>query len=228
MDGPDRVRINARLIAAGSDSQIWAQQFERPMGDTLALQAEVARAIAEGIRTVLTPAERRRLNQLRPTTAAANEAYYQGLHYLSQSSADGQPAVDAFRRAITLDPDHAGAHAGLARGLLALGFIGIDHRTRKRARWRSRRPTSALALDPDSAEAAAALADLRFYYDWDWAGADRCVSTRHRAQHELCEGPLAVCALPGRGRPWRRVHRRVGAGGRARSDVGKRRVDAGD
>ena len=68
--GPDRVRINARLIAAGSDSQIWAQQFERSMGDTLALQAEVARAIAEGISAVLTPAERRRLSRSRPTTPA--------------------------------------------------------------------------------------------------------------------------------------------------------------
>ncbi len=170
--GPDRVRINARLIAAGSDSQIWAQEFERPLGDTLALQAEVARAIAEGIRTVLTPSERRRLHQLRPTTAAANEAYYQGLHYLSQSSAEGQPAVDAFRRAIALDPDHAGAHAGLARGLLALGFIGsISHQqARAQALWEA---NQALALDTDSSEAAAALADLRFYYDWDWGGADR-------------------------------------------------------
>ena len=48
--GPDRVRINARMIAASSDSQIWAQTFERSMGDTLALQADVARAIAEGVR----------------------------------------------------------------------------------------------------------------------------------------------------------------------------------
>ena len=54
---PDRVRINARLIAAGTDSQIWAQQFERSLGDTLALQAEVAQAIAAGISAVLTPAE---------------------------------------------------------------------------------------------------------------------------------------------------------------------------
>jgi serine/threonine protein kinase/tetratricopeptide (TPR) repeat protein len=170
--GPDRVRINARLIAAGSDSQIWAQEFERSMGDTLALQAEVARAIAEEIRAALTPAERRRLNQVRPTTPAANEAYYQGLHYLSQSSADGQRAVDAFRRATTLDPDHVGAHAGLARGLLALGFAGSITHQEARALALSE-ANRALALDPDSSEATAALADLRFYYDWDWGGADR-------------------------------------------------------
>jgi serine/threonine protein kinase/Tfp pilus assembly protein PilF len=169
---PDRVRINARLIAAGSDSQTWAQQFERSLGDTLALQAEVALAIAEGIRAVLTPAESRRLSQTRPTTPAANEAYYQGLHLLSQSSSDGYSAVDAFQRATTLDPDHAGAHAGLARGFLTLGFLGAMTHQEARARALSEANRS-LALDGDSAEAHAVLADLRFYYDWDWAGADQ-------------------------------------------------------
>jgi serine/threonine protein kinase/tetratricopeptide (TPR) repeat protein len=169
--GPDRVRINARLIAAGSDSQIWAQQFERSLGDTLALQAEVARAIAEGISAVLTPAERRRLSRSRPTTPEANEAYYQGLHYLSQSSSDTR-AVEAFRRAIALDPDHVGAHAGLARGLIAQGFVGVI--THQAARSLALAEANrALELDPDSAEAEAALADVRFYYDWDWAGADQ-------------------------------------------------------
>ena len=168
---PDRVRVNARLIAAGTDTQIWAQQFERSMGDTLALQADVARAIAAGISAVLTPAERRRLREVRPTTPAANEAYYQGLHYLSQSSADGHRAVEAFRRAVALDPEHAGAHAGLARGLVTLGFLGASSHQEGRALALGE-VNRALALDPDSSEAHAVLADLEFYYDWDWTGAD--------------------------------------------------------
>ena len=125
---PARVRINARLIAAGTDSQIWAQQFERSMGDTLALQSEVARAIAEGIRTVLMLAA-----APSPGTGQADDPrrerglYYQGLHYLSQSSADGQRAVDAFRRATTLDPDHVGARAGLARGIAGSRIRWLHH-----------------------------------------------------------------------------------------------------
>ena len=39
--GEDRVRVNARLIAAGTDSQIWTRQFERSLGDTAALHAEM-------------------------------------------------------------------------------------------------------------------------------------------------------------------------------------------
>jgi len=168
---PDRVRINARLIDAATDSQIWTQEFERPMGETQALQADVARAIAGGISAVLTPAERRRLSQARPTTQQANEAYYQGVHFLSQSSSDGQRAADAFRRAISFDPNHAGAHAGLARGLLTLGFLGATSHQEARALALGE-ANRALDLDPDSSEAHVVLADLRFYYDWDWPGAE--------------------------------------------------------
>jgi serine/threonine protein kinase/Tfp pilus assembly protein PilF len=168
---PDRVRIRARLVAAGTDSTIWSQEFERSFGDTLGLQSDVARAIAEGIRAVLTPEEHRRLEPARPTTPEANEAYFLGLHYLSRSSSDAQKAVDAFRRATTLDPDHAGAHAGLARGLMALGFVGSIFHQEART-LASAEVQRAIGLDPDSSEAHAVLADLQFYYDWDWAGAE--------------------------------------------------------
>jgi TolB-like protein/Tfp pilus assembly protein PilF len=168
---PDRLRINARLINAASDSQIWTQEFERPVGETQALQADMARAIAGGISAALTPAELSRLRHTRPTTQQANEAYYQGLHYLSQSSSDGQRAVDAFRRALAFDEKHAGAHAGLARGLLTLGFLGSTSHQEGRALALAE-ANRAIELDPDSSEGHAVLADLRFYYDWDWRGAE--------------------------------------------------------
>jgi tetratricopeptide (TPR) repeat protein len=158
------------LIAAGTDTQIWSGEFERSLGDTLALQAEVARTIAEGIRAVLTPEERRRLGPQQSSTPEANDAYYQGLHYLNRSSSDVR-AVDAFRRATALDPNHVGAHAGLARGLVALGFMGTMSHPEARA-LAVAEVNRALELDAESSEAHAVKADLRFYYDWDWSGAD--------------------------------------------------------
>ncbi len=169
--GGDRVRVNARLIAAGTDSQIWAQQFERSLGDTAALHVDIAKAIAAGVNAVVTPEEARRWERKQKTTAAANEAYYEGVNYLSQSSSDGQRAVDAFRRTISLDPNHAAAHAGLARGLFTLGFLGATSHQEARVMALAE-VNRALALDPDSAEAHAARADLQFFYDWDWAGAE--------------------------------------------------------
>ncbi len=169
--GGDRVRVNARLIAAGTDSQIWAKQFERSLGDTAAMHAEIARAIAaDSMRS----SHRRSCGvweQTLKTNPAAAEAYFEGVNYLSQSSADGQRAVDAFRRATSLDPNHAAAHAGLARGLFTLGFLGTTSHQEARVMALAE-VNRALAIDPDSAEAHAARADLQFYYDWDWAGAE--------------------------------------------------------
>jgi len=169
---PDRVRVNARLLTAGTAAQIWSGDFDRSLGDTLGLQSKIAQQIAEGIQAVLTPSERQRLERSQPTTPEANDAYFQGLHYLSRSSADGQRALEAFRRATTLDPNHVGAHAGLARCLISLGFFGTMSHAEARA-LASAEVNQALQLDPDSSEAHAVQADLKFYYDWDWAGANR-------------------------------------------------------
>jgi len=54
----DRVRITVQLIDAASDRHLWAQSYERDVGDVLALQGELARAIAGEVRVTLTPGER--------------------------------------------------------------------------------------------------------------------------------------------------------------------------
>ncbi len=54
----DRVRITAQLIHAATDQHIWAKSYERDVSDVLALQSEVARAIAEEVQAKLTPQER--------------------------------------------------------------------------------------------------------------------------------------------------------------------------
>jgi hypothetical protein len=53
----DRVRITAQLIDARADKHLWSQTFERKSGDVLALQAELASAIASAINVQLTPGE---------------------------------------------------------------------------------------------------------------------------------------------------------------------------
>ena len=53
----DRVRITAQLIHAATDKHLWGQSYERDLKDVLALQSDVARAIADEVRVKLTPRE---------------------------------------------------------------------------------------------------------------------------------------------------------------------------
>lgn len=57
----DRVRITAQLIEGSTDRHVWANGYERDLRDVLALQDEVARAIAHEIKIKLTPQDQTRL-----------------------------------------------------------------------------------------------------------------------------------------------------------------------
>ena len=170
-EGAKRLRINARLISAGLDAPLWSGSFERGFGDLLALQADVASAIARGLseRTVGAPEAVRSSHQ---TSPAAEQAYFQGRLQLSQYGIEhARLALEACERATALDARHAGAHALAARALVALGFDGDIPQPEARARALAH-VNQAAALDDQLADTHLALADLRFYYDWDWRGAD--------------------------------------------------------
>jgi TolB-like protein/Tfp pilus assembly protein PilF len=170
--GPGRVRVNARLIAAGTGGQIWSASLERPMGDALILQADLARQIAQAVRAAVTDDESRRLNQARSTNAAAEEAYFLGRYHLGQFGIDrARRALEAFKRAVQFDPNHAAAHAGAARSYFNLGFAGAMSQPEARALGLAE-VARALEIDADQVDAQVALGDLKFFYDWDWRSAD--------------------------------------------------------
>jgi TolB-like protein/Tfp pilus assembly protein PilF len=169
---PDRIRVNARLVMAGTDTLVWSKSFERELGDVLALQAEIAQAVAEGVKAVVTPREVARLQNARHANAAAEEAYLAGRYHLGQYGLDSAAlALEAFTRAEKLDPLYAAALAGAAQARFALGFGGrISHAEARALALSDVR--EALRLDPDLPDAHAAFADVKFYYDWDWRGAE--------------------------------------------------------
>jgi TolB-like protein/Tfp pilus assembly protein PilF len=166
-----RVRVNARLISAGGNV-LWSRTFDRVLGEALVLQADVARAIADGVHATVTPAERRRLGQVRSTNPAAEQAYFQGLYQLNQLGMDNMvAAIEAFKRATDLDANHAAAYAGLARAHITMGFMRAISQPEARASALAA-ASRAVTLDAESSAAHEVLADLKFYYDWDWKGAE--------------------------------------------------------
>ncbi|MBW2416093.1 MAG: hypothetical protein JRG76_16465, partial [Deltaproteobacteria bacterium] len=122
----DRIRITVQLIDARSDSHLWAQDYEREIAGVLALQSDVARAVAKKIRLVLTPAEQERLTSDRPIEPAAWEAYLEGRHAWDKRTAAGfDEAIRHFRRSVDLDPDSALGYTGLALVYDQQGVFGL-------------------------------------------------------------------------------------------------------
>ena len=171
-NAPGRVRLNTRLIRAGSGTQILSETLERPLGNILALEAELAQHVAKAVRATITAKESARLTQVRSTTPAAEEAYFQGRYHLAQYGIErSQRALEAFQRAVQLDPNHAAARAGAARAYLDLGIAGVISQADARVRALAE-VQRALELNEDQEDAHLALGDLKFRHDWDWKGGE--------------------------------------------------------
>jgi TolB-like protein/DNA-binding winged helix-turn-helix (wHTH) protein/Tfp pilus assembly protein PilF len=168
-----RVRITTTLIDSHDQTQIWAETYERDLQDMLALQNEVARAVAAGIRITLTPQTEARLAMRPRVDPEAYELYLKGRFFWNKRDTEGlQRSVEYFEKAIARRPDYALAHVGIADAYIVLGDQGSlpSADAMPRARVAALR---GLELDPSLAEAQASLAMVRTVYDWDWDAAER-------------------------------------------------------
>jgi serine/threonine protein kinase/Tfp pilus assembly protein PilF len=170
----DRVRIMVQLIQAASDTHLWAETYDRDLGDILTLHSEVAQAITRQVEATLTPQEERRLTTRRPVNPQAYEAYLKGRYLLAGAAYSNEGSTKAraqFEQAIETDPSYAQAYAGLATSYYLLSNIWAPPaEAMPKAKAAARK---ALELDEDLGEAHTALALVLSQYDWDWAAAEK-------------------------------------------------------
>ncbi len=170
----NRVRITAQLIDAASDRHLWAETYQREFNDVLALQRDVARAVATQVRNRLTPREQDRLAAARPVNPAAYEAYLRGRYHWNKRSLEGlEKSIEYFQQAIRADPEYALAHAGLADAYVIMGVNDYGALRPREAMARAEAAAKrALQLDDTLGEAQASLAIARFSFEWDWPEAE--------------------------------------------------------
>lgn len=167
-----KVRITAQLIRARDDRHLWSEEYERDLTDVLALQGEVARAIASQIQIKLTPQEHSDLTRTRSIHPEAYDRFLQGDFFMHQGARGTAKSMELFRRAVELDPSQAEAHAGLAEALCYAAIY--DLRPCAEAYPAARvAALRALELDESNGSAHDALADVIQGYDRDLAGAQK-------------------------------------------------------
>jgi serine/threonine protein kinase/TolB-like protein/Flp pilus assembly protein TadD len=169
----DKVRITAQLIDARVDRHLWAKSFERSSRDVLALQDELASAIAREIHVQLTPAEQTRLTSARSVNPAAYDAYLKGRYFFNRPSDENlTKAIHFFEETVKLDPKYAPAYSGLSDAYLWAGYNeGVWTGTEARPKAKSA-AEKAIELDDQSAEGHTSLANFKIWYEYDWAGAE--------------------------------------------------------
>jgi TolB-like protein/DNA-binding winged helix-turn-helix (wHTH) protein len=177
MRSGQRVRITAQLLQASTDQHLWAETYDRDLGDVLKLQSQVAQAIAQQVRAELTPQQQAQFRAVRPLNLDAYEPYVRGRYYLSNQftmASSLKAAKSDFEESIRKDPSFASAYSGLADSYVWLAFSGQGGLSPDRA-YRSAKEAlnKALALDDSIGEAYDTLGLLSWRFEWDWDAAER-------------------------------------------------------
>ncbi|MFQ5463175.1 MAG: tetratricopeptide repeat protein [Phycisphaerae bacterium] len=178
----DRVRIAANLIRAATSEQLWGDSYERDTRDVLALQSEIARAIADQIQAKLTPDEQGRLASAPSVNPDAYQAYLRGLDHARSPDVSEQKlrlGVQMFERAVRLDPGFALAYAELAFAQSRMHHQGYDT-TEVRAAKAKTAVDRAFGLQPGLPEAHLALGYYHYlcHRDYDRALAEFAVAKK--------------------------------------------------
>jgi len=171
----NRVRITAQLIQAATDKHLWARSYDGEVGDTLALQKQVARSIAAEIRIELSPHEQAALKNGARLSPEAYDAYLKGRYFWNKRTADGlRKAIDYFHQVIATNPNYAEAYAGLADSYALAGDWEYGVLAPKEAYPRAKEAAAkALELDSALGEAHISLAFCLDGFDCDWESAGK-------------------------------------------------------
>jgi TolB-like protein len=198
-----RVRITAQLIDAPKEMHLWAESYERDLRDVLALQSELAQAIAREVQVKLTPQEQAHFAQTRGVNPEAYEAYLKGRYHWNRRSREGfAKAVQYFEEAIAKDPAYAAAYAGLSDCLSVLGAWGVVAPDEGCGKAKGL-ALQALKIDGSLAEAHASLAFATMLYDYDFVVAERefersiALNPRYATAHHFFGWCLAVMGRGG-------------------------------
>jgi len=171
----NQVRITARLIEAPADKQLWDHDYQGDLQDTLALQNQVARAIAERIRVSLNPQEDAALRNKKVVNPEAYVSYLKGRYFWNKRTANGlKAAVAYFNQALDEDPSYAQAYSGLADAYALLGDWQYAVMTPKEALPKAKAAAvKALELNSALGEAHNSLAFCLDGFDWNFESAEK-------------------------------------------------------
>jgi len=168
-----RIRVHARLIRAASDDQLWSESYDRELREVLAMDADVAQAVARKVEVTITGEEHERLAAVRPVSPEVYENYLKGKFALARGNnkSNIEESIGYFDEAIRKDPTYAPSYLGLANAYSSLTTVfmgGVAEQERPRAVWAAQK---ALELAPELAEAHVLMASMD-EAQWQWAAAE--------------------------------------------------------
>ncbi len=166
----ERLRITAQLVETSTGAHLWAEKYDRQVGEYAELYDELCQAIVMKLGNELTRAEMKYAQSRPPAEWGAWDLYQQARGVLQFEGWNGKSfskVVGFLRQAVEIDPEFAPAYGYLSL-MLALGYWTRVSADREAAYDESLQASEkAMALAPESSEVlgytGCALSDLGMY-----------------------------------------------------------------
>ncbi len=167
----DNLRVTVRLLRVGDGAVLWSGKFDEKFRDVFAVQDSISQEVARALIWNLSGEDRKLLTKRHTDNIEAYRLYLKGRYFWNKRTpARLQQSLGYFRQAIDLDPTYASAYAGLADAYALL--VWQDELPQKELSRAKAAATKALEIDETLAEAHTSLGFVKFWDDWDFAGAE--------------------------------------------------------
>jgi len=168
-----QLSISAELMKVSTGARLWGEKYDRPFADLLRVQDSIAMAVSDGLRLRLSGQEKSTLGRYGTENPEAYELFLKARYFVLKDTEEGfLEARRLYLQAVEKDPRFAEAHLGVA-ATYGMSAVSGYERPAEAYRRQAEEVRKALDLNPGNVMARCALAIRRFYFDWDWVGAER-------------------------------------------------------
>jgi eukaryotic-like serine/threonine-protein kinase len=166
------ISLFVELIDISLDKVVWSETYNRKQSDLVALQTDIARDVSGKIKNKLSGEDIAKVTKTYTTNPEAYQLYLKGNFYLTKYTEEGyRKGIEYYQKAIAIDPNYALAYHGIAAAYdFANGYYLPSNESEPKAKAAA---VKALELDETLAETHFLLGKIVFWYEWDWATAER-------------------------------------------------------
>jgi TolB-like protein len=173
----DNIRVTVQMIDTKSGYNIWSQQYTEKEDDVFAVQDKIANSVAEKLELSFLGNAHQITTKKQTQSKEARELYLKGRFFWNKGGASAfNKAIGFFLQAINTDPMYAEAYSGLADCYTALGY-GSFLAPKDAFPKAKEAAVKALEIDSTLADAHASMGFFKFYFEWNWAMAEKELKT---------------------------------------------------
>ena len=173
----NKIRLRVQLVEGATDKHMWADSYDEEIKgpeDIFRIQSQIAESIAAELEAVVTPEEKKRIDEIPTEDLNAYEYYLLGRNRLNNilEDADSWRAIDYFQQAINIDPAFALAYSALADAYyhLTIGALLSPGEAYPKVSEYSQK---ALELNEELAYTHCLLGIVKLVYEYDYSGAEK-------------------------------------------------------